>query len=872
MPRSNLTLVNVAGGEVSQEMEARLDLPLYQKGYRRIQNYIVLPQGGLYFRNGHKHAHNTRGLGTGELISFSFSEEDTYVIEITDRKMRFYRNFGAILEDTSKNIEGVTRADPAVITSTEHGYSDGDEVYISGNQGMPEINDQFFLVANKATDTFQLQTVFGEDVDSSAFGAWSSGGTIRKVYEIDSPYREADIPEIHSRQSADTVYLTRHRYPPFKLTRTGHTAWSIAGFDRNDDPFEQAEIASITKANPGVFTTVADHKLAVDDEVFVTNNEGMTELNWKWYKVNSVPSASTFTLKDAVTGVPLNTSALSTYAGTAGRVIKTANCPKTCAFLGSARLVYGNWPDNPAGLAFSKAPDSSTGETQFDNFTPGADATDAVLYTLGPVFDKQDAVQWISVTNKQVIVGCASSVRRVHGDTINDPISPSSINALPINNIGAAAVQAFSSGQSMFYVDSTARRIQSFLFNIQADDFVTVNQSLVSSQLAYSPFKKVAQQRGDSGLLWVLREDGVLAGMTFNELESIFGWHRHYIGGTSQINNVSEDRAKVLSIAVEPRLNAESVLWLMVERTVGGRTYRSVEYMADRVRYVEKADFVTSFERSKGTESADKLRFANALYEQLKGSIHLDAALEYNGSAFSTMTMTPSGTTGVITLTAGSAFFTASMEGREIWKLFDSKGIGGGRALIKSVTSSTTAAAEVVTDFDNSNAISAGGWALSASKVYGLLHLAGETVSVVTDGAYGGELTVAADGSVTLEGEASRIHLGYGYKALGESLNLDAGGQRGSAQAKVRKMVTAIPRFINTLAAKIGTSLWDMFEMNFHEIGEVTDRPAAPANGAYPVNVDDSYEASNKVVVIGQDKPLPQTLLSFDVMVETADD
>src|SRR5690606_11801055 len=122
--------------------------------------------------------------------------------------------------------------------------------------------------------------------------------------------------------------------------------------------------------------------------------------------VNTVPTTSTFTLKDSG-GTPLNTTSFTTYTS-GGIVIQTKNCPKTVAFLDSARLVMANTEANPAGLYFSQAPDSSTGVTQFDNFTTGTDATDAVLRTLSPVFDKQDAVQWLNVTNKQIIAGCSS--------------------------------------------------------------------------------------------------------------------------------------------------------------------------------------------------------------------------------------------------------------------------------------------------------------------------------------------------------------------------------------------------------------------------------------------------------------------------------
>ncbi len=88
---------------------------------------------------------------------------------------------GAILSIESaraaaKTISGATKADPCVITSTAHGYSNGDIVLITGVVGMVELNDRVFQVASVATDTFAL-----EGVDSSGYTTYGSGGSAYKL-------------------------------------------------------------------------------------------------------------------------------------------------------------------------------------------------------------------------------------------------------------------------------------------------------------------------------------------------------------------------------------------------------------------------------------------------------------------------------------------------------------------------------------------------------------------------------------------------------------------------------------------------------------------------------------------------------------------
>lgn len=83
--------------------------------------------------------------------------------------------------DSPKTITAATAADPVVITSASHGFSNGDQVKINGVVGMTELNGEIFLVADKADDTFELTDLDGNDIDGSAYTAYISGGEVRKM-------------------------------------------------------------------------------------------------------------------------------------------------------------------------------------------------------------------------------------------------------------------------------------------------------------------------------------------------------------------------------------------------------------------------------------------------------------------------------------------------------------------------------------------------------------------------------------------------------------------------------------------------------------------------------------------------------------------
>lgn len=96
----------------------------------------------------------------------------------TDVEDCFFVDCGLSL-DSPVTINGVLRADPAVVTAVAHGFSDGDQVRIDKAEGMTEINKNNYLVANKTTDTFELTDLDGNDIDARDFGLYESGGEVR---------------------------------------------------------------------------------------------------------------------------------------------------------------------------------------------------------------------------------------------------------------------------------------------------------------------------------------------------------------------------------------------------------------------------------------------------------------------------------------------------------------------------------------------------------------------------------------------------------------------------------------------------------------------------------------------------------------------
>jgi hypothetical protein len=100
-------------------------------------------------------------------------------LDTTDGQEDVFFVDSGVTFDSPLTISAITAASPGVLTVTGHTFSDGDYVDIRDIIGMTELNTNRYLVANAATNTLELTTLAGVAVDTSAYTAYISGGTIR---------------------------------------------------------------------------------------------------------------------------------------------------------------------------------------------------------------------------------------------------------------------------------------------------------------------------------------------------------------------------------------------------------------------------------------------------------------------------------------------------------------------------------------------------------------------------------------------------------------------------------------------------------------------------------------------------------------------
>jgi len=231
MAKTRKDINHLNAGEWSTKVYNRSDHEKHASACRQAKNVISTPHGAVTKRKGFEMVAPAKyDNRIFRPVRFRFSKSDTMLLEMGHEYVRFHVNRKQVRE-TAKSLESATAADPVVVTSTAHGYSDGDEVYIDDCEEMTELNGRWLIVSNKTTDTFELTDRDGNDIDGSAWTAESTGGFVEKVYEIASIYEESELYDLDYAQKNDVMWFCDGNNPVQRLIRFGLTNWTFTEYE-----------------------------------------------------------------------------------------------------------------------------------------------------------------------------------------------------------------------------------------------------------------------------------------------------------------------------------------------------------------------------------------------------------------------------------------------------------------------------------------------------------------------------------------------------------------------------------------------------------------------------------------------------------------
>ena len=430
------------------------------------------------------------------------------------------------------------------------------------------------------------------------FTASFNSGT---VYEIASPYLEAELFEIVITQSADVLYIAHPNHAPRTLSRLADADWSLAVIEFWDGPYGAINASDTTLGLSAVSGSVTVTASAItglnDDSGFISTDVGRlirfedAANNWTWLKITA------FTDTTHVTATVEGPDASATTAQTGWRLgafSVSTGYPGVVTFF-EQRLVWASTPTRPQSMFFSVSAD-------YTNNAP-TDATGDVLDDSGFVYtiatDQVNTIRWMRA-GKVLSVGTAGGEFIVSQGDTNSPISPTNTRVVRQTTFGSAAVTPPQVGNSVLFLQRSSRKVREYVYQFETDAYTAPDLAILAEHITETGIIDMAYQQEPDSVVWMVRTDGVLLGMTYERAQDVIGWH--LIGGAD---------AKVESVAVIPNTTGSADdLWAVIQRTVNGASVRYIEFMTQGL---VEGDITT------------------------RGATFLDSMLSYDGSAVTTV-------------------------------------------------------------------------------------------------------------------------------------------------------------------------------------------------------------------------------------------
>ncbi len=720
MARVSSIVTNFQAGELSPRLEGRIDLQKYSAGAQTLQNMLVFPQGGITRRPGTYYAGSSKSGGKVRLINFEFSDDQAYVLEFGANYIRFFQD-GAPLE---------------------------------------------------------------------------SGGS---PVEVATTYSVTDIFEINFVQSADVLYLVHKDHAPAKLTRTTATSFTLTDIDFVDGPWLDENITDTTmyaSAATGTgITIIASDSVFTSDDVgrYIRFREILEIEHDEWAANKSYTNGATVRYNghvyEQVTGStqtsgqtpPVHLSGTETYgsidweylhdehghvritAYTSGTEVTAdvhddqyGNSKLPDSSVGSSNAntrwslgAFGGLQKFPRAIAFYEERlylAGTTGKPQtifssvtadFENYTPGTEDDSAINVTIAS--DQVNVIKHM-VPGRFLQIMTTSSEFTLSGGTGTTAVTPTNVNVLRETTFGSGDVRPLRAGASTIMIQKGGEKVKEVTFSLDTDGLVGRDLTVLGEHLARGGLTDMIWQQEPELVLWFVRGDGTLIGLSYDPANNTIGWHQHPLGG----NGVVE------SITAIPS-GTEDQVYLSVKRTIDSSVVRHIVFM--------------------------KSIYFN---QDVEDAFYVDSGITYDGSATTSIT--------------------------------------------------------------------------------GLDHLEGETVQILADGSTHADKTVSG-GSITLDRSASKVHVGYSYNSLVETLRLEAGAEDGIAQGKIKRIHGITARFLDTVGAELGPDTNNLDRLPFRDSSMAMDTAVPLFNGDKEIFFPSGYE-NDAQVVIRQSQPLPMTIVA----------
>jgi hypothetical protein len=656
-------------------------------------------------------------------------------------------------------------------------------------------------------------------------GQITSGGS---AYEIATPFTESMLYEIQFTQSADVMYIVHETLTPRKLSRTGHTSWTLTEVEFQNGPYLDANESSVTftSSHTGVGTgrtltaSASTFECSPNETGFHTDDIGrLVKMKDGWGVITGYtsPTVVTWEIKQDLG------SATATTDWALGAWSEHTGYPKTVSFF-EQRLVFGGSTAYPQTIWASES-------GFYEHFHAGdGSPADSFIYTIAA--NKVNTIRWLAPA-RDLIVGTAGGEFKV-GRPTGEPLQPDNVQITQQTTYGGYSTQPIQIGNAVLFVQRQKKKIRELAYRFEDDAYLAPDMTLLAEHITGNGVVDVDYAQEPQSIYWAVREDGTLLGLTYQREEDVVAWHRHIIGGS--FKQTFDAATDVTPKTTDPNFNGYITI-----TNHGFETGDKVLYKAgggtklgglqdNKYYYIIKID-------------ANNIEFADS-YEQ---------AIDRT----------------VLQITAGVG--TQSIEGQakvksvctisedlenQTWVIVERKVNG---SIVKHIEYLDK---KLNMDSALSTTVNA-----SSSTITGLDHLEGESVQILIGDAVYPNQTVSS-GSITISLPANTgyksIEIGLGYISQLKTMRVEAGASAGTAQGRKKRYNEVLVRLHKTVGININGD-----QLPFRTSSTPMGQNISEFTGDKRV-INLGWDRDGQII-IKQEQPLPMTVLGITGTLVTSD-
>ena len=452
-----------------------------------------------------------------------------------------------------------------------------------------------------------------------------------------------------------------------------------------------------------------------------------------------------------------------------------------------------------------------------------------------------DGIEWL-LANNVLLIG-TESAELTMGNEDNAPVTADAVPKIKFQSRnGSNNIDAVAFGDTVLYCQSFGKKINELAFSWESQKFNSPELTLLSPEITGNGITEMYFTQRPQPILWCVRLDGTLIGLTYNREQKIIAWHEHSMGGGGLVESIT---------SVPFMFENQDCLWLVVNRpeVIDGATVNK--------RYVEKFTPIKNVTKLSRTYNLD------CCSSKIEDDTFKIATIHLQDEDTSTQTM-------VVTCSDKIDFTTGMNVRLNITKQEDSDltlnnvivGLqeSGGIEIIdeysfKGICSYNDRDKKynTITPINNCECVHV------EKRFIGLNHLNGYEVQALIDGSPS-EMHTITDGTVELSRYGRDIIIGLPYKSRIEPMPFVVQTSAGASQPYPIKINKAIIKFFETTGAyieiegkreniqwrttedKIGEPVFDYLKDKEVLLGAIPERSVT--------------------ISICQDAPLPMTVLN----------